>query len=111
MLLSQKENIAWRDPGAAAPGPPISSLQDFDIFRLQSLRALRHLELYRLPFLKTAEAVRLNGREMHENVLAILPRYEAETLGIVKPLHCSLLHWVVPFFPFSGDSAGRFCWD
>ena len=120
MLLSQK--IAQRRPESLprVPGPGArrcacsggrlySSLQDFDVFRLQSLWTLRDFELYRLPFLKAAEAVRLDGREMHENIFAILPRYEAKPFGIVKPLHCSLFHCMYLFLFLEirlEDSAG-----
>jgi hypothetical protein len=33
---------------------------------------------------------------MHENILASLTRDETESFGIVKPLHCTLFHFVVP---------------
>jgi hypothetical protein len=38
-----------------------------------------------LAFLQAAEAARLNRREMHENIFAILPADEAKTFRVVKP--------------------------
>src|SRR5215469_3061909 len=33
---------------------------------------------------------------MHENIFASLTANKAEALGIVKPFHCSLFHYVFP---------------
>ena len=76
-------------------------LEDLYVFRLEALGALHDVELYSLTFLKALESVRLNGREMHEDVLAIFAADESKSLGIVKPLYCSLFHCVD--FPFSID--------
>jgi hypothetical protein len=74
-------------------------LQGLYVLCLPALRAFYDAELHRLAFLKAAEAaVRLDRREMHEDVFAILTADESETLGIVKPLHCSLFHFVTFFF-------------
>jgi len=67
-------------------------LERLYVLSLQALGSLFHFELYRLAFLQAAETVRLDGRKMHENIFAALARDESETLGIVKPLHCSLFH-------------------
>ncbi len=67
-------------------------LDRLDALCLQALRPLRDGELYRLAFLQAAETAGLDGREMHEYVFAGLPRDEAESLGVVKPLHCSCFH-------------------
>jgi hypothetical protein len=37
---------------------------------------------------------------MHENIFAILAADEAKSLCVVKPLHCSLFHFVVPVSEF-----------
>src|ERR1043166_8135794 len=67
-------------------------LERLYVLSLQALGSLFHLELHRLTFLQAAEAVRLDRREMHENIFAALARDESKTLGVVKPLHCSLFH-------------------
>ena len=67
-------------------------LERLYVFSLQALGSLFHFELHRLTFLQAAETVRLDSREMHENILTALAGDESETLGIVKPLHCSLFH-------------------
>src|SRR3954447_10996883 len=76
-------------------------LQGLNVLCLPALRAFLHIELDRLAFLQAAEATaRLNRRKMHEDVFAILTADESETLGIVKPLHCSLFHCFVTFSIF-----------
>src|SRR5690349_17490220 len=41
--------------------------------RLQPLGSLCHLKLHFCAFFETTVAVRLNGREVHEHVLTVLP--------------------------------------
>ena len=62
------------------------------VLGLQTLGTLGHLKLDALSFLQTAEAIGLDRGEVDEHVLAALPADKAITLGIVKPLHCSLFH-------------------
>jgi hypothetical protein len=69
-----------------------AGLEGANFFGLQTLLALSHLEFHTLPFGKTAEAVGLNGGVMDEYVLTALALDKTKTLGIVKPLHCSLFH-------------------
>src|SRR5688500_8658397 len=57
-----------------------------DVRRLETLRSLDHVELDRSAFRQRAEAVRLDGGEVHEHVFAGLGRDEAKTLRIVEPL-------------------------
>ena len=76
-------------------------LNSLNVFSLQSLGALGHAELDALSFLQALEAARLNRGEMDENVFAIFAADESKSLGIVKPLYCSLFHCVD--FPFSID--------
>src|SRR5215469_9984048 len=64
--------------------PGFEILERPDVLGLQTLGALRHLKLYALPFLQAAEAVGLDRREMHEDILATLAADESVTLGIVK---------------------------
>jgi hypothetical protein len=73
---------------------------------LEAFWAASYIELYRLAFLKAAETVRLDCREMYENVFAILAADEAKSLCVVKPLHCSLFHCVVPVSEFLAEKIG-----
>jgi hypothetical protein len=51
-----------------------------------------------LTFLQTAEAAGLDRRKVDEYVpLARIPADESIAFGIVKPLHCSFFHCVLPF--------------
>src|SRR3982075_985099 len=59
---------------------------------VQPFVASLHLELHHLPFSERLEAVHLDGREVHEHVLAALLFNEAITFGIIEPLHLSLSH-------------------
>src|SRR5450759_3465666 len=61
-----------------------------NVLRLPALGALGHVELHGLAFLQALEAASLTRGEMHENVFAILTADKTVTLGVVKPLHCSL---------------------
>ena len=65
---------------------------------LPALRPLGDRELHGLAFLQAFKTARLDGREMHENVLAILTADKAVALGVVEPLNCSLFHTVVLLF-------------
>ena len=73
-------------------------LEDLDVFCLEALRALDHVKLHRLAFLKAAESVRPDGREMHENIIPGLTAKKAIALGVVKPLYCSLFQFVTRFY-------------
>jgi hypothetical protein len=70
-------------------------LQRPDVLGLQTLGALRHLKLHALTFLQAAETAGLDRGEVHEYILATLAADEPITLGIVKPLYCSLFHMLV----------------
>jgi hypothetical protein len=61
-------------------------LADFyDVRGLESFGALHDVELYLVPLGKGFKAVALDGREMYENVLALLAFDEAVTLGVIEP--------------------------
>ena len=66
---------------------------------LPALRPFGDRELHGLALLQAAEAARLNGREMHENVFAVLTADKAVALGVVEPLNCSLFHTGCTFVP------------
>src|SRR5580658_5147937 len=65
-------------------------LQRLNVFSLPALGALGHVKLHRLTLLQALEAARLDRREVHKNVFAILTADKAIALGVVKPLYCSL---------------------
>src|SRR2546427_10799176 len=79
------------------PGSRCVRLGLTDVGRLKALRAARHFELHAITFGQALEALRLDGAEMNEHVLATLLRDESEALRVVEPLHCSLCH-DVPLF-------------
>ncbi len=70
------------------------SLERLNVLSLPALRSLHDVELNRLPFLKAAETIRLDGGEVNENVLAILAADKPESLSVVEPLYSSLFHSV-----------------
>jgi hypothetical protein len=76
----------------------VFSLDELDVFCLEALGALDHVKLHRLAFLKAAESVRLDGREMHENIIAGLTADKTKDLIVVKPLYCSLFQFVTCFY-------------
>src|SRR4030095_15351771 len=72
---------------------PVSGLRRLDVARLLALRCRRDFELDLLAFLQSLEPRHVDRREVREQVFAAAVRGdEAETLGVVKPLHCSSCH-------------------
>src|ERR1051326_6773527 len=69
-------------------------LQDLNVLCLPAFGAFLDFELHGLAFLQATESIRLDRREMHENIFAGLTADKAKTLGVVKPLYCSLFHVV-----------------
>ena len=67
-------------------------LQRPNVLGLQTLGTLRHLEFHALTFLQAAETAGLDGGEVNEYILTALAADESVTLGVVKPLYCSLFH-------------------
>src|SRR6185369_8534975 len=82
----------------------VRELSNGDVRGLQALGALDHVELHGCTLGQRAEALRLDRREMHENVFATLGGDEAEALRIVEPLDCAgrthllLISFVFPLF-------------
>ena len=73
-------------------------LQSLNVGSLQAFRAAGNLEFDGLSLVKGAVAVRLDGGEMDEDVLAALALDETKALASVKPLYCTLFfHRSVPF--------------
>src|SRR5437588_4147110 len=67
-----------------------SRLERSDVFCLEAFRPLGDVELDRLAFLQAAKSACLDGRKMHEDIVAGLAADKAKALGVIKPLHCSL---------------------
>ena len=65
---------------------------------LPALGSFDDVELHGLAFLKTAEAVCLDSREVNENVFAILAADETKALRVIEPLNDSLFHGVTCSF-------------
>jgi hypothetical protein len=70
-------------------------LHNLDVLCLPALGTLGHIELNALAFLKRTETVRLDGGVVNEYILTIFPAKKSKTLGIIKPLDCSLFHNVL----------------
>jgi hypothetical protein len=71
-------------------------LDRLNVLCLKALGAAHDVELHALTFLKAAEAVRVDRGEVHEDIFVIaLACNEAEALGIVEPLDCTLFHFGV----------------
>src|SRR5438067_4530419 len=68
-------------------------LRALDVARLLALRAGRDFELHLLAFLQGFEARHVDCREVREQILtATIGSDEAETLGVVEPLHSTCCH-------------------
>jgi hypothetical protein len=84
-------------------------LERLNVRCLPALRPLNDIELNGLTFLKALEAIRDNGRVMHEDILPILPRNEAESLRVVKPLYGTLFHVMLfPIWDCAGANGANF---
>src|SRR5208282_2935672 len=69
-----------------------------DVACLEALGAFEQVELDGLAFIQRAVAVLLDGREMHEDILAGGALDESVSLRPVEPLHSTLLsHKETPF--------------
>jgi len=91
---NRKNIVAWKLQGKIEKNRPFPAkadyrLQNLNVLCLPTLRAFGYVELNRLAFLKSAEAVRLNRCVVHENVLTVCTAQKAEPLGIVE-------HFTVP---------------
>jgi hypothetical protein len=70
----------------------LGDLQRLNVLCLPALGAFHHVKLNCLTLLEGAEALCLNGGVVNEDIFPALAADESETLGVVKPLHCSLFH-------------------
>jgi hypothetical protein len=64
-----------------------AGLNSIHVLGLQALRTLLDLELNLRTFIQATVTVRLNGREMHEHIVAAGPLDKSITFGGIKPLH------------------------
>ena len=72
---------------------PVRRLQRTNVLSLGAFGAFPDFKLHVLAFPQALESIRLDGREMHEDVgSAVLRGDESKPFGIVKPLHSSLFH-------------------
>jgi hypothetical protein len=85
------------------------ALECLDVFRLPALGALGHVELDGLTFLQAFETARLDRREVHKNVFAILAADKPVSFSVVEPLYCSLFHvfTCVPSLIVTLEGVGR----
>src|SRR5580704_11426720 len=74
------------------PGPPANLRDDDDLVGLRAPVALRDLELDPLTLFEGAVTIRLDSREVDENVLATVDGDKAVSLVRVEPLDGALSH-------------------
>src|SRR6266480_3112031 len=68
-------------------------LHGLDVGGARALGALLDLVLHLIVLLQRLEPARLDGREVHEEILAaVIGRDEAEALGVVEPLYGTCTH-------------------
>src|SRR5207302_5854334 len=68
-------------------------LYGLDVGGARTLGALLDLVLHLVVLLQGLEPARLDGREVHEEILAaVIGRDEAEALGVVEPLYGTCIH-------------------
>ena len=91
-------NLKNTRPGLIPGRFVMFSLQELNVFGLQTFGSFYDVELHRRTLLETLKAGRLDGGEMDENVLSTGAAQKAVSLRVVKPLHCSLFHCVLPCF-------------
>src|ERR1017187_1207160 len=95
---------AWdrmREPAAAGRPVRRNPLGQSDVGRLQPLGALGYLKLHFCALIQRAIPLRLDGGEVYEHVLSVLPLDKAVALGCVEPLHCAFFfHRAFSFFKF-----------
>src|SRR5215831_19930448 len=72
-------------------------LECLDVLCLPALRTLCDFELHCLAFLQALKTARLDRREVHKYIFAILTADKPIALSVVEPLYCSLFHILVSF--------------
>src|SRR4051812_18044000 len=87
LLIDLQVWIGDRPEALRASGRFADSLGRRDVGRLQTLGALRHFEFHLSAFIQAPISLRLNRREVHEDVLSVFTLDKAVALGCVEPLH------------------------
>src|SRR5215204_508294 len=83
--------VAATTATAAAPAARGAAAEPRHVLRGRALLPLHDVELHVLAFVQRLEAAALDGRVVNEQILApVLGSDEAETLGVIEPLHFSL---------------------
>jgi hypothetical protein len=97
VVQPRRPAVSTNRQGAGGMGRGSGSGNLDDVLRLQALRPLDHLEGDSVPFVQSAESLGDDRGVMDENVRAPLPHDEPIPLGVVEPLHGSLLgHTLAP---------------
>jgi hypothetical protein len=63
-----------------------------NISRLRTFLPLHDLELHLIALLQALVAIGIDCAVVYEHIRTVFPPNESETLGIVEPLHRSILH-------------------
>jgi len=93
MGLQKAENRRKKGGPDQNPARP-HGLEASHVRRLEALRTGGHFELDRLAFVQRLVTIRLDGREMDENIFATLALNETKAFTCVEPLNCSLFFHV-----------------
>ena len=70
--------------------PPLCWLETYDVGRLQAFGPGHDVEFDRLALVQRLVSIRLNRREVHEDIFSRLALDESIALACIKPLHSSL---------------------
>ena len=81
-----------KNGGAAVDRPPPSELDRTNVLGFFALLATADVELDALTLLEGLEALALDGREVHEHIIALFPGDEAIALLLIEKLHSALCH-------------------
>src|SRR5437660_3209015 len=90
LLINLQVQVSGPNRSVGSPrSGPRNRLACRDVGRLQTLGALGYFKFHSGAFIQTSVTLCLNCREMHEDVLSVLPLDKAVALGCVEPLHCT----------------------
>jgi hypothetical protein len=74
----------------------MAGLELYDISGLGAFGRVDNVELNLLTFCQGLESAVLNVAEMYEHISALFTGNEAETLGVIEPLHGTFFHGELP---------------
>src|SRR5215831_288390 len=93
-VASNKKPSRWDREGSQM----VRRLCADDVGRLKALGALEQVKLHGLALVKSAIAVLLDRRKMHEHIFPCRALDKSISLRSIEPLHCSFLsHGTTPF--------------